>query len=412
MAMTARQDGSAVVTAIALTALMLIISISALTYVETAQRESGRERKRESTFVLTEGVLNTQIFLLSRQWPGTAATAYPPVCTAANATDPKCPEDPRIAASFRGPDYDRGIAWKTEVRDNPAGSVDYYNETVMANPAIARYDANGDSYLWVRSQGVLADGRSRTIVALVKAEELATPFPKHAVVAGRIEMAQQGNHTYIYTDDDDTMERGRVVVRCDTTKPGCADEGKPKHITPAAVESIPAQASAMSPEAIDQLRQSAQANGTYYPKGTCPTTLQGNTPGEIVFIEWATGCRAHNVNTAVYNTAAAPGVVVIGGGRFEYQNPTFYGLIYHVNGSDGVNPAVGVGEPAVEITGNGVIVGAVIIDGNGALKVGNNNGGPGFKGNIVFDGGARNSLKAFGTAGIVQNSFREIASNR
>lgn len=412
MAMIRRQEGSAIVTALMLVTLMLTMSFAAISFVDSQQRDSGRDRKRESTFVVTEGVLNTQIFLMSRQWPGTVSTAYPSACTKANAADLRCPDDPRLATSFRGPDYDAGITWSTEIRDNVIPAAEnFYDETAMGNPAIPTWDANQDSYMWVRSQAVLPDGKSRTLVALVKAEELATNFPKHAVVAGSIDVSQNGNHTYIHTRDEDTGEAGRVVVRCSPpSAAGCAKENKPNHISPAEVESNPLQKPAMSPEGIDQLREAARANGTYFKGGAdCPYSLQGNQPGEIVFIESAAGCEGRfGDNKAVYNTAEKPGVVVIGSGHFVLEGPTYYGLIYHVNGSDGVGPAVGNGNPAVTTKNNSVVIGAIIIDGDGRLHVGNNNGTKGFPGNIVFDGGARNALKAFGTAGIVQNSFREI----
>jgi hypothetical protein len=408
-----RQEGAALVTALMFVALMLTVSLAAIAVVDSQQRDSGRDRKRESTFQLSEGVLNTQIFLLSRQWPGTAALAYPPTCTRANATSVLCPDDPRLASSFQGPDY-RTIEWSTEIRDN-VGSADYYNDAAMGSPSIPSWDANGDGHLWVRSRSVLPDGRARTLLALVKAEVLSANFPSHAVVAGSIKMEQQGNHTYIWTGggrwDNEDVPAGRVVVRCSPpSATSCAHESKDVHISPASVESDPTMRPAMTPETIDRMRATARQAGTYYAgNGTqCPTSLAG----QVVFIENATGCTAHNVNNAVYNSKAQPGVLIIGSGHFLYQNPTYYGLVYHVNGSDGVGTPLTDNPAPMATKGNGVIVGAVIIDGNGTLEVGNNNGGPGFPGNIVFHPGARNALKVFGTAGIVQNSFREIRSTR
>lgn len=414
----AGERGAALVTSLSLVLVMLTVSFAALAFVDTQQRESARERQREATFVLTEGVLNTQIFLLSRQWPGTPTAAYPRTCTKANATDFRCPDDPRLAASFRGADYRAGITWVTEIRDNPVPtSENFYDETKMADASIPSWDANKDAYLWVRAQAVLANGHERTLVALVKAEELATNFPKHAVIAGSISMSQSGNHTYLYTRDDQTGENGRVVVRCSPPDAaGCAQEGKPQQISPAQVESVAEQKAAMSPESIQQLRLAAIANGTYYGPGQCPTSLQGPNPGDIVFIEVATGCNAHNNNTSVYNSKENPGVLVIGSGHFELAGPTYYGLLYHTNAS-WVQPGdtavpVPVGTPAVTLKNNSVLSGALIIDGSGQLAIGNNNGTKGFKGNIVFDSNARNALKVFGTAGIVQNSFRELNSKR
>ena len=403
-----REDGSTVVIALLLTTMMLIMAFSAVTFVDVTQRESGRERKRESTFVLSEGVLNTQIFLLSRQWPGLATSAYPQQCTKANAADPRCPDDPRLAASFRGPDYMRGITWVTEIRDNPVGSANYYDESVMNNAAIPRWDANKDSYLWVRAQGTLANGKQRTLVALVKAEELTITFPKHAVLAGGIDITQNGNHTYIHTTDLETGEAGTVVVRCSPpSAPGCGAEGKPQHIMPASVQGNTSAANAMTGATVERLREQAKLAGTYYAAGVCPPDSALNT--QLTFLENPTGCSFGQPGT-VWNSKDAPGVLMIGSGQFTLEHGTYYGLVYHVNASDGTGtPTSGA---AVVMKANSSIVGQLVIDGQGKLEAGNNNGGPGLPGNVVYMGKVRNNLRAFGTAGIVQNSFREIRSNR
>jgi len=409
--MIRREDGSVVITALAMVTLMLVISFSAIAFVDSTQRESGRERKRESTFVLSEGVLNTQIFLLSRQWPGQAVGQYPYQCTKLNASDPRCPDDPRLATSFRGPDYNGGITWTTEIRDNPIGSVDYYDETVMANATIPRWDANKDSYLWVRAQGILANGKRRTLVALVKAEELAVNFPRQAVVAGSIDITQNGNHSYISSSDIETGEAGAVVVRCSPpTSQGCAEEKKDIHISPAEVQSNPAMANAMNARTIELLRDQARSAGTYYPAGgPCPPSSA--LAGQIVFMERPNNCVFGDTG-AIYNTRPNPGVLIIGSGKITFDHGTYNGLVYHVNGSDGVGAPVPAGTAAVTLKSNSAIVGQLIIDGSGRLEMGNNNGGPGLPGNIVYMGRARNNLKAFGTAGIVQNSFREIQAKR
>ena len=65
-----RQDGSALVTAMLVMFIFMMLGATTLTLVDQQQKESGRERVRESSFALSEGVLNSQIYLLSRQWPG------------------------------------------------------------------------------------------------------------------------------------------------------------------------------------------------------------------------------------------------------------------------------------------------------------------------------------------------------
>lgn len=400
------ERGSALVTAILITMVLLSVTVAAISFVDTQSRESGRERKREATFQLTEGVMNTQIFLLSRDWPGTVATKYP-ICTPATQNDPRCPDTTLLTKSFKGPDYSRGINWTSELHDNtvPAAENYYDDAFVRQQPS---WDVNGDGYLWVRAEGTLPDARTRAIVALIRAEQLATNFPRHAVIAGSINITQNGNHSYIWTSSTDQNGQangnGRVLVRCSPpSAAGCAREGKDIQISPATVESDPSQPNALGSETIERLRESARANGTYYAAGQCAPTLTG----EVIFMENPTGCQ-FGVQGTVYNSKAKPGVIIVGTGTFYLAHGTVHALVYHVNGSDGVNAPNAANVSAVITKANSAIVGQVIIDGNGKLEVGNNNGGPGLPGNIVYDANAANSLKAFGTAGIVQNSFREI----
>ena len=48
------------------------------------------------------------------------------------------------------------------------------------------------------------------------------------------------------------------------------------------------------------------------------------------------------------------------------------------------------------------VFGSIVIDGPGGLSAGSS------KVNLVYDPNVFNGFKAFGTAGIVQNTFREI----
>lgn len=403
----AAERGSAVVTALLVMTLLLIVGMSSLQVVDSQSRESGRERVRESSFQLTEGVLNTQIYLLSRQWPGTAVTQWP-LCSAANQADPKCPDELRLRSSFQSSDYAAGFTWTSEVYDNVAGtSASFYDDAVVRRGP--KWDANDDGYLWVRSQGRVRN-RQRTIIALVRAEEFTANFPRAAVVAGSLAITTNGNHQYIDTNGNPDGEAGRVILRCqDASQPTCARWNPAKaQIGPQQPEAVPAYPSALSPETIDQLRERARANGTYFPtpSQSCPSGLTG----DVVFIERANLCGAYDLSARQsYNTAAAPGMLVIGSGYLELKAP-FYGVIYHVNGSDGVGPAIAAPGTAVKIHANGFVKGTVVIDGAATLEIGSNNGGPGNTGNLVYDPNARNALKTFGTAGLVQNSFREIVA--
>jgi len=112
--------GSALVPALMITVMMLAFGMAMLTLVEGNQSDSRRERERESSFELAEGVLNAQIYRLSTRWPSKVSAAYPSVCTAASSqTD--CPGS--LDTNFKGADYTKTVQWKVQVRDNSTASA-------------------------------------------------------------------------------------------------------------------------------------------------------------------------------------------------------------------------------------------------------------------------------------------------
>jgi hypothetical protein len=417
-----REDGSALITAMLVMMLFLILGIATLDVVDVQQRESGRERTRESSFALSEGALNQQIFMLSRSvgWPAKSTGAYTP-CTGAGG-DARCPDPTRLASSFQGVDYASGAAWRTEVHDNRAGNEgctdpptrgsDFYDD--VATRAQPGWDANCDGFLWVRSEATVG-GRKRTIVALVRAEQLTANFPNYALIANSFQIGPSGNQTYI-----DAGSAGTIWVRCataDSTDPNCADynagsAAKQSQVA-GTVQGGYSRELSVSPETVERLRDTAKANGTYYAEDpTCSASLDG----PIVFIEYS-NCGGYNkTGNAAWNSATNPGMLVIGSGVLSLSgNAIYYGLVYHINEADKKDPSAVTGPNAtpsddvVQIGPGGTrIIGGVVIEGNGGMFVGSNNGGNQFSGNLVFSDAAFNNLRVYGTAGIVQNSFREI----
>ena len=151
--------GSALVPALLVTSILLAFGMASLAMVEGDQRDSRRERERESSFQLAEGVLNAQIYRLSTRWPAQDQTPFPSVCTAVSTQD-DCPGGASLQANFKGPDYDRPSEWKVQVRDNKPGTEgSHYSESVMTTEPPR--DANGDGFVWVRAEAeVDAAGRA------------------------------------------------------------------------------------------------------------------------------------------------------------------------------------------------------------------------------------------------------------
>ncbi len=400
-----REDGMALVMALIVMTLLLAFGFALISSTDNQRNDSRRERVRESSFQLSEGVLNAQIFQLSTRWPasttgsGGASVVYPSSCTQ-TSTAQDCPSITALTASFSNVYQGSGNdAWTTQVRDNGGSSPDFYSDALLSQPT---YDANGDGFLWVRSSAVVRGSR-RTLVALVKAEQTTLNFPRHTLTAGYFSTSNNGNKVIIDNDGaSGEFVPGEVYVRCSFpggTAPaaGCADYQAGKgQVSPERVFSDPSLPSAVTPEALDTLRAAAKADGNYYATG-CPPSLMGDVPGEMVFIEDAGGTCNYNGNSN-FNTFAKPGYVVMAKGKLLINGgATFYGVIYHANTDDSNAGLVTLG-------GNSEINGAVTIDGRGGMVAGSS------KENIIWNPNVFNNLKAFGTAAIVQNTFREITA--
>ena len=385
--------GSALIPALLITAILLGFGMASLSLVDGEQRDSRRERERESSFQLAEGVLNAEIYRLSTRWPGKESAPYPSECTA-TSTHADCPGGTTLQANFSSPDYTRPTSWKVQVRDNADGAQkNFYSESLI-NGSSTYNDANGDNFLWVRAEADVA-GRKRVLVALVEAENVTLNFPNATLVAGKFEVSNSGNKVMIDTNGvNNEWTPGDIIVRCALADPNCAkwNQGKGQ-IEPATIRSNPDQPKAVSPEALDQLRARAKAEGNYYTG--CAPSLQGvNGPGGMVFMENAEGC--HFNGNQVYNSPTKPGYVVIANGTPTLNgNAEFYGVIYHANESES-------NAMLINMKGNISIFGSIVIDGAGGLSAGSS------KVNLVYNPNAFAGLQAFGTAGLVQNTFREV----
>jgi hypothetical protein len=396
-----REDGNAVITAILVMVLCLTVGFSVLSTVDVQQSNSRGERERESSFALGEAALNAQIFMLSTQWPANAGAARER-CTQATGATLDCPDPSTLAKGMTGADYDAGLEWSTEVHDNvsAAGSTDQFYDDAIVREQLG-WDSNHDGLMWVRAQARIR-GRLRTLVALIRAERLDTLFPRNVITANRLSVSNNGNKTMVETNGS------YLILRCNNgaggqlTTAACKDWSRDVHVGPnATVNVVPDQRPGLSPETVERMRDFAQANNTYFESG-CPSLA-----GEVVFLENANCAYTGN---SEWNTTALPGVLIIGSGTLSLSgNTTYHGVIYHVNGSDDVGPELN--GTVLTLHGNGCVDGAVVIDGPGGLEVGSSSGASKCDGNIHFNPNAANNLRAYGTAGIVQNSFREIVAS-
>src|SRR3954454_20134643 len=400
------EGGWALVTALMLMAVMVVGGLSLLSAVDTETSSSTVERQRETAFNLAEGAMNAQMFALSRDWAGkgmaanaaanTAANPYPAWCTPAS-TSSRCPSSPALMSAFASADA-KGATWNTTVRDDGASPLDtFYSDDAIANQP--GYDANTNGKLWVRAQAT-ARGRTRTIVALIQAQQQDEDILHAAVAAGRLDLTNDGNKPLIDGG-------GPVVVRC-LLVPGESNPclGQPlgtgrfkdqadlmdflrTQIPGTTPTSNPAMGPAMAPDAVARLKARAIADGTYFQ--TCdPAKLTGAV---VWVVEGTCAAPAGHVDAP-----DKPGMLILEKGTISVTAQTdFYGVIYALNA--GLPPISG---PVVTVHANGVIHGGVLVDGPGIVEVGSS------KSNVVYTPNAFKAVESYGTAGVIQNTWREI----
>jgi Tfp pilus assembly protein PilX len=198
-----REEGSVVVTAVLVMAIMIPIGLALLAIVDTQARESGAERTRDRAFNLADSALHSAAFSLGRgAWPAAAgsapsnsgATGTSMFCGLASygatlgaATNPGSATaklQPNLNASYDDTSY-AGAAWQINVCDNdltsPGPTV--WREDLLTTQR--NFDQNGDELVWVRAQGTV-DGASRVLAALVRVEETPAFSSKYGLVTGRM----------------------------------------------------------------------------------------------------------------------------------------------------------------------------------------------------------------------------------
>lgn len=414
------ERGWLLVTSMMVLATMLTIALTSFAMVDRGQKHSHDQRQRESALNLAEGVLYSQGFALAQKWPGNAlaGTNMPSTCTqvapAAGHTD-FCPAPSTLAgaqgsaetANFANADSLTNVTWTTRVRDNGGPSLAGSYLASAADgvqsgtnvrtgqsytcPGPCRWDANGDRQLWVQARAVV-QGKARNIVALLKREQFDEPFPRNGLTAGSLRTPNSGNKTII------NATGSQVVVRCTTTNSECTDYNAAKvQILPTTIIRDPTTPPAMTPHQIERFKAVAQSASpsTYYT--SCPSSYAGT----VVFIDvpQATNCVDPG-GGVVYNSANEPGIVIMPRGTL-YFDSVFHGLLYAANqqGSSGT---------VIHLQNNSEVFGGVAIDGPGRLVAGQASGN---RATITYVANAFNTLSSYGTAGLVQNTWRELPAS-
>jgi len=405
------ERGNVMVTAILILLIMVSLGLAVLATADTQTTQSRRERERESSFNLAEAALSAQTFVLGRRGTGTSSRPYPADgCPTAGSDTYFCPLASQISKSYTGAgqvDFDSSTTWHTYVLDDsdPIGNpAQFWKEDYLAVAGWPRYDraggadGNPNRHVWVRAEATVR-GKKRAIVAWVRIEDRAVTFPRYAILSGYIAGKNNGGHGgRPLVDSGSSLGVG---VRCNQPpKSNCIDLDPVKgpqlqppnrytlnYPTPAAVDA----------DALQALEEVARANGTYY--STCPA----NPNGTVVVVENAGDCKYTNSAPAAAgqskccNSQASPGLFIVKRGKVDFGgNIEFWGVVYNANLDNRTD------DDMVETSGTAAIRGGVLVDGGGGVRAGSAGD------NIVYNAYAFDSIKAVGTAGVVQNTWREI----
>ena len=319
-----------------------------------------------------------------------------------------CPDPNLVKTNYATADYHGAPQWTVQVRDNVSsnGSSEFYSDSATA--AAPHYDSNRDGKVWVRATATVSN-KTRAIVGLVQVDSQPEDLPKAALLAGSLNISNNGNKPMICTKLPDnplgndcspssSTQTGAVEVRCTELVPGvinpaCLNErSSGVQISPHNVTYGYSGGNGLTPDALNRLRSAAIANGTYYT--SCPASMAGPQAGMVVFVDLSGGNCPYQSNSN-FNTQSQPGVFIINNGTLTLRgNAVFYGVIYSAN-----PPAL---PPAVDLEGNISVIGGISIDGSGQMVAGSS------KVNLIFDPHAFDAVASYGAAHLVQNKWREF----
>jgi hypothetical protein len=434
-----REDerGWALVTAMALMAVMLMSGLALAAQVDTQTKMSSQTRHRETAFNLAEAALNAEVFALGAEWPGvgygglpasTSRTVWGPTTTAGNqyapctelntgATDVRCPNVAELRGLFPTADAEPDANWSTQVIDNVAPYASHYSDAALTGAV--GYDSNGDDRVWVRATATVKQ-RTRTIVSLVRAGRQSEDIMHAGVVAGSLVFGNMGaNEGKTFIGSDGTSSVALVSVRCqyDPVVDPARDclgyslndfngdtarwrDALKTAVNPFVVQQNLPEPTAMTPDALSQIVQTARSQGTYF--RTCEQAkvdAAKDKPQRVVVFDVHVACGTYTGGSNFYS-AAQPGMLILlnsdssvtfGGGT------TFHGVVYHAN-----LPLPGSSNVLVSTNGGAQIHGGVLVDGPGTVFAGNDGL------NIKFAETGFGAVQSIATAGLVLNTWREL----
>lgn len=226
------ERGSALITALAVTMILLAIGLALLAIVDTQTSVSATERTRDRGFNLAESVLNSEAFVMGRNWPATAPSPNPVHCkdvgagfgdtlgSTAGAVAGTARLRKTLNASYTDSAYS-GATWQVNLCDDDSTSS-VWNSTLLDGPV---WDSNGNKKLWVVAQSDLG-GKKRSLMGLVQVRENQVIPSKYGLVAGGLSDDLGGTINTLATNTINGVLGGLLgtspVVAADPTAPSPA----------------------------------------------------------------------------------------------------------------------------------------------------------------------------------------------
>lgn len=185
------ERGVALITALLCAVVMLVLGLGLLAIVDTQAGVSATERTRDRGFNLAESVLNSEAFVVGRNWPA-SVPAPNPTCSAggagfgdtvgstAAATAATARLRNNINASYTDSAY-TGATWQVNICDDVGGSA-VWSTAVLSTRT---WDENANGLLWVYAQSTVG-GEKRTLVGQVQVRQTAALPAKYGLVTGGV----------------------------------------------------------------------------------------------------------------------------------------------------------------------------------------------------------------------------------
>ena len=285
--------------------------------------------------------------------------------------------------------------------------------------ANARYDANANGEMWVRAEGEITEKvgsawvpKKRVVVARVRVEQLPLSPPKAPFVAGKFNTGNNAGNKVIVQTNNGVYG----VVRCDNTggvtdhTNDCIDYGNGQ-LTPDQHGQVRHQRRLGDRAGADGRAQADGDQQRHLLRQRVPDRperrrrlgreRQLQLPGQH-------GRQRHDEEGHLHRQQRHDRA---GGQRH------WWGVLYALNAQNcgptttGCLTYKGYSDNVVTVTGTPTVHGAIFVDGDGRLGIGNSGNSGNCANclpNLMYDPSVVLDITAYGTAGIIQNTWREI----